>query len=39
MVKADSRVEIIVGPVTIRLEEGASATRIGNIARALTAIT
>jgi transposase len=38
-VKAVSRAEIIVGPVTIRLEEGASATRIAAIARALAAAT
>ena len=36
-VKAVSRVEIVVGPVTIRLEEGASAARIAAIARALAA--
>jgi transposase len=35
--KQISRVEIIVGPVTIRLEEGASAARIAAIARALAA--
>ncbi|MFD1912638.1 IS66-like element accessory protein TnpA [Halodurantibacterium flavum] len=34
-VKAVSRTEIVVGPVTIRLEEGASAARIAAIARAL----
>jgi transposase len=34
-----SRVEIVVGPVTIRLEEGASAARIAAIARALAAAT
>lgn len=34
-----SRPEIIVGPVTIRLEEGASASRIASIARALAAAT
>ncbi len=33
--KAVSRAEIVVGPVTIRLEEGASAARIAAIARAL----
>jgi transposase len=38
-VKADPRVEIVVGPVTIRLEEGASAARIAAIARALAATT
>jgi transposase len=38
-VKAVSRAEIVVGPVTIRLEEGASAARIAAIARALTATT
>jgi transposase len=35
--KVDSRAEIVVGPVTIRLEEGASAARIAAIARALAA--
>lgn len=35
--KAVSRAEIVVGLVTIRLEEGASAARIAAIARALTA--
>ncbi|KQZ54229.1 transposase [Ensifer sp. Root558] len=35
--KAVSRAEIVVGPVTIRLEEGASAARIAAIARALAA--
>ncbi|WP_031355787.1 IS66-like element accessory protein TnpA [Mesorhizobium sp. LSJC265A00] len=35
--KANSRAEIVVGPVTIRLEEGASAARIAAIARALAA--
>lgn len=34
-----SRPEIVLGPVTIRLEEGASATRIAAIARALAAAT
>lgn len=34
-----SRPEIVLGPVTIRLEEGASATRIAAIARALMATT
>lgn len=38
-VKAVSRAEIVVGPVTIRLEEGASAARIAAIARALAAAT
>ncbi|KRB49294.1 transposase [Rhizobium sp. Root708] len=37
--KAVSRAEIVVGPVTIRLEEGASAARIAAIARALAAGT
>ena len=37
--KAVSRAEIVVGPVTIRLEEGASANRIAAIARALAAAT
>ncbi|WFU86288.1 transposase (plasmid) [Rhizobium sp. CC1099] len=37
--KAVSRAEVIVGPVTIRLEEGASAARIAAIARALAATT
>ncbi|SCB59647.1 transposase [Rhizobium aethiopicum] len=37
--KAVSRAEIVVGPVTIRLEEGASAARIAAIARALAAAT
>lgn len=36
-VKPVSRTEIVVGPVTIRLEEGASAARIAAIARALAA--
>lgn len=35
--KAVSRAEIVVGPVTIRLEEDASAARIAAIARALAA--
>ncbi|MGN7713483.1 transposase [Agrobacterium radiobacter] len=35
--KQMSRAEIIVGAVTIRLEEGASAARIAAIARALAA--
>ena len=35
--KAVSRAEIVVGAVTIRLEEGASAARIAAIARALAA--
>jgi transposase len=39
MVKAATRPEIVVGPVTIRLEEGASAARIAAIARALAAET
>lgn len=38
-VKAATRAKIIVGPVTIRLEEGASAARIAAIARALAAAT
>jgi len=38
-IEAASRIEIIVGPVTIRLEEGASAARIAAIARALAAAT
>ena len=38
-VKAVSRAEIVVGAVTIRLEERASATRIAAIARALVAAT
>lgn len=33
------RAEILIGPVTIRLEEGASAVRIAAIARALAAAT
>ncbi len=33
-IKTASRPEIIVGPVTIRLEEGASAARIAAVARA-----
>ena len=37
MAKAVSRAEIVVGAVTIRLEEGASAARIAAIARALAA--
>lgn len=36
-IKEASRPEIVVGPVTIRLEEGASAVRIVAIARALAA--
>ena len=36
-VKPVSRTEIVVGPVTIRLEEGASAARIAAIARVLAA--
>ncbi|WP_137134350.1 hypothetical protein [Rhizobium sp. FKY42] len=38
-IKAATRAEIIVGPVTIRLEEGASAAKIAAIARALAAAT
>ncbi|XUY30215.1 transposase (plasmid) [Agrobacterium sp. rho-8.1] len=38
-VKPVSLTEIVVGPVTIRLEEGASAARIGAVARALVATT
>lgn len=38
-VKTVSRAEIVVGPVTIPLREGASASRIGAIARALAAGT
>nr|WP_292841447.1 transposase [Mesorhizobium sp.] len=34
-IKAPSRPEIVIGPVAIRLEEGASAARIAAIARAL----
>ncbi|MGI0523094.1 IS66-like element accessory protein TnpA [Rhizobium giardinii] len=37
--KQTSRAEIVVGSVTIRLEEGASAARIAAIARALAAAT
>ncbi len=37
--KQTTRTEIIVGPVTIRLEEGASAARIAAIARSLAAAT
>lgn len=37
--KVASRAEIVVGPVTIFLEEGASASRIAAIARALVAAT
>ena len=36
-VKPVCRTEIVVGPVTIRLEEGASVARIAAIARALAA--
>lgn len=36
LVKDVTRPEIIVGPVLIRLEEGASASRIAAVARALT---
>jgi len=32
-----SRAEIVLGPVTIRLEEGASVARIAAVARALAA--
>lgn len=39
VVKSATRAEIVVGPVTIRLEEGASASRIAAIARALAAAT
>lgn len=35
--KAVSRAEIVLGPVTIRLEEGASVARIAAIVRALAA--
>ncbi|MDO6966136.1 IS66-like element accessory protein TnpA [Rhizobium alvei] len=38
-VESVTRAEIVVGPVTIRLEEGASASRIAAIARALAAET
>jgi transposase len=34
-IKESGRPEIIVGPVTIRMEDGASAARIAAIARAL----
>lgn len=37
--KAVGRPEIVLGPVTIRLEEGASVVRIAAIARALAATT
>lgn len=37
--KAISRVEIVIGPVMVRLEESASATRIAAIARASAAAT
>ena len=37
--KSVSRPEMIVGPITIRLEEGASAARIAAVARALAAAT
>lgn len=37
--KTVSRPEIIIGQVTIRLEEGASATRVAAIARVLAAAT
>lgn len=36
-VRTVSRAEIVVGPVTIRLEEGASVARIAAVARALAA--
>ncbi len=36
-VKPVCRTEIVIGPVTIRLEEGASVARIAAIARALAA--
>jgi transposase len=36
-VKDASRIEIVVGSITIRLEEGASASRIAALARALAA--
>jgi transposase len=39
MVAAATRPEIVVGPVTILLEQGASASRIAAIARALAAAT
>ena len=35
--KTISRAEIVLGPVTIRLEEGASVARIAAVARALAA--
>lgn len=38
-IKAISRAEIVLGPVTIRLEEGASVARIAAVARALAAAT
>ena len=38
-VKAATRPEIVIGPVTIRLEEGASASRIATVARALAVAT
>lgn len=37
--KAVSRAEIVVGPVTIRLEEGASVARLVAVARALAGAT
>lgn len=37
--KSSTRAEIVVGSVTIRLEEGASSARIAAIARALAAAT
>src|SRR5690606_27217199 len=36
LVKDVTRPEIIIGPVSIRLEDGASASRIAAVARALT---
>ena len=38
-VKTVSRAEIVLGPVTIRLEEGASVARIAAVARALASAT
>lgn len=37
--KQTCRTEIVIGPVTIRLEEGASVARIAAIARSLAAAT
>ncbi len=37
--KTVGRAEIVIGPVTIRLEEGASVARIAAIARSLAAAT